>query len=142
MKRFLFTVLLAGTMGSVMAQEAYRQCGAMEVDARLRLEDPNYAARMEAIEAFTQEYIANEAGGTRTVVTIPTVVHVVYNTASENISDAQVLSQLEVLNEDFRRLNADASSTLAEFVGVAADCEIEFCLATTDPNGNPTTGIT
>ena len=142
MKRFLFTVLLAGTMGSVMAQEAYRQCGTMEADARLRLEDPNYAARMEAIEAFTQEYIANEAGGTRTVVTIPTVVHVVYNTASENISDAQVLSQLEVLNEDFRRLNADASSTLAEFVGVAADCEIEFCLATTDPNGNPTTGIT
>ena len=73
----------------------------MEVDARLRLEDPNYAARMEAIEAFTQSTLPMKPEAPVPVVTIPTVVHVVYNTASENISDAQVLSQLEVLNEDF-----------------------------------------
>ncbi|TVR79673.1 MAG: T9SS C-terminal target domain-containing protein [Chitinophagaceae bacterium] len=76
------------------------------------------------------------------ILTIPVVVHVVYNTAVQNISDEQILSQIEVLNEDFRRLNADAANTPAEFQGVAADAGIEFCLATTDPDGNETTGIT
>jgi hypothetical protein len=70
------------------------------------------------------------------------VVHVIYNTAAENISDAQIQSQMDVLNEDFRRLNADASNTPSAFLSVAADSEIEFCLATLDPNGNATNGIT
>ena len=70
------------------------------------------------------------------------VVHVVYYNSTENISTAQVQSQIDILNEDFRRLNADAVNTPAAFQSVAADCEIEFCLATTDPNGNSTTGIT
>lgn len=72
------------------------------------------------------------------MVTIPVVVHVVYRTAEENISDAQIQSQMQVLNDDFRRLNSDANNTWSQ----AADAEIEFCLATVDPNGNPTNGIT
>ena len=76
------------------------------------------------------------------IITIPVVVHVLYNTAAQNISDAQILSQIDVLNEDFRRLNSDASNTPADFLPVAADSEIEFCMATTDPNGNATDGIT
>lgn len=126
----------------LFAQDAARNCSTMEVDARLRAEDPGYATRMEAIESFTQEYVSNNAGGTRATVTIPVVVHVVYNNATENISDAQILSQIDVLNDDFRRNNADAVFTAAGFLGVAADTEIEFCLASVDPSGNPTTGIT
>jgi len=70
------------------------------------------------------------------------VVHVVYNTSTQNISDAQVLSQIDVLNEDFRRTNADASNTPSWFLSVAADVEIEFCIAQQDPSGNATNGIT
>lgn len=126
-----------------MAQAPQRSCSTMDVDARLRAEDPFYAANREAIEQFTQNYIATEANsGERAVVTIPVVVHIVYNIASENISDAQVYNQLDVLNDDFRRLNSDVGETPAHFLGVAADCEINFCLATLDPSGNPTTGIT
>ncbi|MCB9276985.1 MAG: T9SS type A sorting domain-containing protein [Lewinellaceae bacterium] len=104
--------------------------------------DPQRLQRLEAIEKQTREFINNPNRLVTGVVTIPVVVHVVWNTASENISDAQVISQIDVLNEDFRRLNSDASDTPAMFQSVAADSEIEFCLATVDPNGNPTSGIT
>ena len=84
----------------------------------------------------------NLRASSSTIITIPVVVHVVYYNSTENISTAQVQSQIDILNEDFRRLNADAANTPFAFQSVAADCEIEFCLATTDPNGNSTTGIT
>uniref|UniRef100_UPI0040489060 M43 family zinc metalloprotease n=3 Tax=Algoriphagus sp. TaxID=1872435 RepID=UPI0040489060 len=76
---------------------------------------------------------------------IPIVVHIIHNGTDigveANISDAQIFEQIRVLNEDFRRLNADAILTQAEFVPVAADANIEFVLAKQDPNGLPTTGI-
>jgi len=76
------------------------------------------------------------------LITIPVVVHVIYKNSSQNISDAQIFSQIDILNEDFRMNNSDASSVPSAFAGAAADCEIEFCLAVRDPNGNVTTGIT
>lgn len=76
------------------------------------------------------------------VVLIPIVVHVVYNTAIENISDAQICSQIEALNQDFARRNPDRINTPAQFAGVAGNTEIQFYLATRDPNGNATSGIT
>lgn len=76
---------------------------------------------------------------------IPVVVHIIHNGAAlgsgTNIPDSQVLEQIRILNEDFRRLNADANRTPAEFLPVAADAEIEFVLAKQDPNGLPTNGI-
>ncbi len=75
-------------------------------------------------------------------VTIPVVVHVVYNTPEQNITDEQIYSQLAVLNEDFRRTNADRVNTPSHFAAVAGDVGIEFCLATTGPDGLPTNGIT
>jgi len=76
---------------------------------------------------------------------IPVVVHVIHNGTAvgveANISDAQILQQIRVLNEDFRRKNADAIRTPAEFLPVAADANIEFVLAKQDPNGLPTNGI-
>lgn len=79
---------------------------------------------------------------TNTVITIPVVVHVIYNKPEQNISDAQVRSQIEALNNDFRRLNADTSLTPDYFRPVAADTRIQFQLAQQDPAGNPTIGIT
>ena len=80
-----------------------------------------------------------------TVFNIPVVFHVLHNGANPgvglNISNAQVLSQLAVLNEDYRKTNADTILIPSVFTGVAADCEINFCLAQTAPNGSATTGI-
>jgi hypothetical protein len=76
------------------------------------------------------------------VVTIPVVVHVVYRTEVENISDAQVKSQIDALNRDFRARNDDLTNVPAPFKEVVGDAHIEFTLATTDPEGKPTNGIT
>ena len=75
------------------------------------------------------------------VISIPVVFHVLYNNAIQNISDAQILSQLQILNEDFRRANADAVNTPAVFQTFAADTKIKFCIAKSDELGRPTNGI-
>ena len=61
---------------------------------------------------------------------------------NQNISENQINSQIQVLNEDFRRLNSDGVNTPTAFSGLASDVEIELRLASIDPNGNPTNGIT
>jgi hypothetical protein len=75
------------------------------------------------------------------VITIPVVVHIVYNDARQNISDEQVRSQIAVLNNDYRKKNADAANVPDAFKIYAADAKIEFRLATVDPVGLPTSGI-
>ena len=97
-----------------------------------------------AIEAYTEGYASRYLRGnlsTRQVIKIPVVVHVVWRNAEENISDAQIQSQLTVLNKDFRKLNADFKNVPSVFKDVAADCEFEFCLAQKDTAGKSTTGI-
>ncbi|MDR1552298.1 MAG: zinc metalloprotease, partial [Prevotellaceae bacterium] len=78
----------------------------------------------------------------QTTIIIPVVVHVIYNNNAQNISDAQINSQIEVLNEDFRRLNTDKTDTPIAFANVAGNPNFEFKLAKIDPNGNLTNGIT
>jgi hypothetical protein len=102
-------------------------------------QNPERAKILEEIESHTSKWIKEKGENSeRAVVTIPVVFHVVYRTSTENISDAQLQSQLDVLTDDFRRLNSDADGTWSQ----AADTEIQFCLATVDPNGNATSGIT
>jgi hypothetical protein len=120
-----------------------RTCGTMVVHERLLRTDPSYmAARTDSENrAFTYARRPDLLGRSGVTV-IPVVVHVVSNGAAQNISDAQVQSQIDVLNHDFRKTNADVSSTPAVFQPLTADARIEFELASTDPSGNPTNGIT
>ncbi len=90
------------------------------------------------------KYLSNKnnlSKNTQTVVTIPIVVHVLYKNEVQNVSDAQIASQIAVLNQDFRKANADFNNAPAVFKPVGSDMQVMFCLATKDPNGNPTTGI-
>ncbi|MBC2843792.1 M43 family zinc metalloprotease [Winogradskyella flava] len=125
-------------LGSLFAQE--RECSTMEnLEYRKQL-DPQLERRMEQIEEFTEARVSemqtNRIDGD--IITIPVVVHVLYRNNTENISEAQIQSQMDVLNEDFRRTNPDADNTWSQ----AADSQIQFCMASVDPNGNATTGIT
>lgn len=140
MTRLLLSLIVGLLFG--LPTFAQRTCGTDAAEQNLMLTDPKYQQRREQIEMFTNDFVTNYNGAERAVITIPVVVHVVYNTATENVSDAQILSQIAVLNEDFRKLNTDASSVPSAFASLAADSEIEFCMATVDPNGNPTSGIT
>ncbi|PSG90131.1 zinc metalloprotease [Aurantibacter aestuarii] len=65
------------------------------------------------------------------VINIPVYVHVIYSNSNENISSSQINSQINVLNQDFRKTNSDANSIPSEFSGLAADSEINFTLANT-----------
>lgn len=79
---------------------------------------------------------------TGVIYTIPVVFHIIHNNGSENISDAQVQDALNILNRDYRKLNADTSQIVAAFQGDAADVEIRFVFATVAPNGACFSGIT
>lgn len=122
---------------------AHRTCGTDARIEELKRNHPELAkVRAEAEKQIKAALESGKARKTQAVITIPVVVHVVYRNATENISDAQIQSQIDVLNADYRRLNADRTNTPSAFTGVAADTEIEFCLASVDPSGNPTNGIT
>ena len=139
MKNFIF-ILAALIIG--FQSQAQRNCGTMDVLNRQILQDPTMSGRMSDIEEQTALYVANHTNNkTEAVITIPVVVHVVYRTATENISDAQIQSQIDVLNEDFRLMNADNINTPTIFSGLKADCEFNFVLAKRDPSGLATTGI-
>ena len=135
---FTFLIALLALQQSTLAQ---RVCGTTEYQMMLEQEDPSIINRREEIEQFTRDFLISNPQGERALVRIPVVVHVVYNTTAENISDAQIQSQITVLNQDFRKLNADAANTPSAFAGLAGDANIEFCLASVDPNGNATSGI-
>jgi hypothetical protein len=127
-----------------MAAPKRRQCGSMEVNERLAETYASLRENQSRIEAFTTRsmYTGLADRVTRQLITIPVVVHVVYKTDEENVSDQQIKSQIAVLNEDFRATNADASNAPAPWTGFVADANIEFKLATKDPKGKPTDGIT
>jgi len=120
-------------------------CGTMEVHRRLLTESVTYRERRALIENRAMAYESRARSVARTgLVTIPVVVHVVHNPAdpSQNIGEEQIHSQIEVLNQDFRAGNTDASKVPAVWKDRVADCNIEFRLASQDPNGSPTDGIT
>ena len=141
----LFTALTILFSSVLLNAQQPNSCATMDV-YNLHRQDPNTAARMDAVQSSAREWLnahqgqINRGGGP--IITIPVVVHVVYITAAENISDQQIYSQIAVLNADYQRMNADTSNTPTIFDSIAANVGIEFCLASVDPNGNPTNGIT
>ncbi len=139
----LYTGLLC--IASFSSVHAQQQCATNAHRNANLAANPALVQKRADLETFTQNWIAdqqNRGQESRVVETVSVVVHVLFKNGEENISDAQIESQIDVLNEDFRKLNSNASSTASGFRGIAADTEIEFCLATTDPAGNPTNGIT
>jgi hypothetical protein len=119
-----------------------RTCGSAD-HLQQMLQDPAKAKAYEKTENQIRNWVQEHGEEHRmgSVITIPVVVHVVYRTATQNISQAQIQSQIDVLNKDYRKLNTDISSVPTAWQGIAADAEIQFCLAQRDPNGAPTTGI-
>ena len=129
-----------------------RNCGGLEQDIKMSKRFPEWKQERNLLESQITEFLAKSKSArteanTGTIIRIPVVVHVVHNNASNliggannpNISEAQILSQMTVLNEDYRKkINTLGYNTSP----VGADMEIEFYLAFKDPKGNPSNGIT
>ena len=111
----------------------HRSCASQEVLQAQLAADPTLAARMEAIESFTKKYQQNPAARllSNGVIEIPVVVNVVYKAQAENISVAQIQSQIDILNADFSGTNTDINKVPSYFVGVkAGDVNVRFVLDT------------
>ena len=101
-----------------------------------KLKDASFIAAQRDFDQFLKNYRIDKND---TIIRIPLVFHVVYQNQTENISDAQIQSQLDVLNEDFNKRNTDTTNASGYSI---ADVKLEFCLAKRDPDGLATTGIT
>lgn len=120
----------------------HRMCGTMQAHQRLLERDPGFRIRLGDLEHATRARLAFAAvRRTAGPITIPVVVHVVYNTDDENIPDSQILSQIAALNRDYNALNDDKANTPACWRGLVTGADLKFVLATTDPAGQPTNGI-
>jgi hypothetical protein len=119
-----------------------RTCATMQVHERLLRTAPGYREARDNSENHALRFALQPMAGRSGCSRIPVVVHVVFKTAAQNVSDAQIKSQIDVLTADFRKKNADVSTVPAAFAPLAADVRVEFELATIDPSGKPTKGIT
>ncbi|QSE99215.1 T9SS-dependent choice-of-anchor J family protein [Fulvivirga lutea] len=136
---------------TLLGVEAQDRCG-IEMYQQMLKDKNKVSETTEHFEQWMQQRLSIRKSETnrqeRTeaeVVTVPVVVHIIHKGetigSGLNISDEQILSQIEVLNEDFRRTNADRDNTPTTFQPIAADIEINFELASRDPEGLATTGI-
>lgn len=118
----------------VTATPTERKCDADVILQEQLANDPTFKANYEAQERMTQEYIAMKKRGMiqQATITIPVVVNVVYRTAAENVTDAQIQSQIDVLNKDFNAANSDFNSYIpTEYANLKANVGITFRLAAT-----------
>lgn len=135
---FLFSVLILTSNGQQLTQK----CGHDYVIQQLDSTFGDYSELRNTFMESVAQYKATSGTAEATVFTIPVVVHIIYDDDESNISRAQVLDAIRLLNLDYRRMNADTVNTRGIFKSRAADIEVEFALAKLDPNGNCTNGIT
>ncbi len=124
-------------MSSATVDPEDRKCASMDALKDQLAENPGQAKKMDDVEKHTNKFIADRGGEVLAAaaltdaqtIEIPVVVNVIYNTAQQNISDAQIASQIAVLNNDFRATNSDVSGLSSTvFAGTAADFNIHFTL--------------
>ena len=138
-----FTLTLFCLLLTQLVTAQVHNCGQYHATNKLNTQIPGYENLVnQTFENAKQVAQQQATSRSREVLTVPVVVHVVYNTDVQNVSDELIHSQIQVLNEDFQRLNPDAGDARPMFQSIAGNAEIQFVLADTDPEGNPTTGIT
>ena len=136
MKQLLLFVFLAPIFS--IAQN-HQRCGQGKHMAEFYANNEEARIEREDLERFTAEFTSTES---RADIIIPVVFHVNDPINPGKVTVAQVESAIDILNEDFNADNPDYGSVRPEFMNTRADIGIQFCLATKDPSGSSTTGIT
>jgi hypothetical protein len=140
------TILLGICIATTLFATAQRKCASSNYLEQQKQLDPTFSNRINELENFIRHQsriaVMNKTDGqTASIIHIPVVVHVLYKSSNQNISDQQIKSQIDALNRDFRHQNADTVNTPVRFKPLAADVQVEFALATADPQGRATAGI-
>jgi hypothetical protein len=143
MKNFYsFTICLLALFASNVKAQSLQKCGAVAAMQQIEMNSPGYLQSTK--DLFTQFNNSDQNRAiSDTFLYVRVVVHVVYNTPEENLPDSVILNQINILNNDYGRMNADTVNMRSVFAPIAGvDSRIRFLLANTDPQGNPTNGIT
>jgi hypothetical protein len=117
---------IASTSSTVQPER--KACASMDVLDMQLAANPKLGRRMASIEEHTRAFVAKGKPGSQSTIVIPVIVNVLYRTDAENISLAQIQSQIDVLNADFNATNSDVSEVPALFSGLVADFNIQFQL--------------
>ncbi len=140
--------LLLGLVALSFSLPSFAQqfrCGTDQMRLERIAEDPTYLLREAQQNEEIRQLIANSiqrGDGDRDIIaTIPIVFHVIHLGGGENITNEQILNQVELLNEDFQALNDDLSEVYPAFTDIIGNTQIRFALPTLDPEGNCTNGI-
>ena len=147
MQILLFSTILCISLISLGQQN---KCKSHTRWVKMAEQNPNMSIKRTQLENVTKKYEEDIETGRRKktddVITIPVVVHVIYNQEIENISNEQIQSQIDVLNNDFNNNNSDAITVededFAFYAEFSLGSNIRFELAKHTPNGSATTGIT
>ena len=142
MKRLLITFIICTPF--LLFSQNMPICGYDLLIESQQKENPLYKQSIDKAFKDAKAWSENNPlpSNQNSLLKLPVVVHLLYTNNDENISDDIIKSQIDVLNEDYRRLNADTNETRAQFDTLVGRLNFEFFLATTDPDGNPTNGIT
>jgi PKD repeat protein len=146
MTKFYLLLFYIGTALFVQAQTDLKHCGADEHRIATLKQNPAIAKavikRDQQLEGFTANFAAGQGkSASSATYVIPVVFHVIHNYGQENISDAQLKDGLDIVNKTFNKTHPNTGSIISAFQGIHANCDIEFRLATKDPNGNCHSGI-
>lgn len=145
MNKSLLALFLSLALSWATKGQELKLCATTEIYNETVRKHPEVLLQQQQLDRFTANYEAEHQhersanGGI--VYIIPVVFHIVHNYGQENISDAQVHDAIRVMNEDYSKLNADTTVIAPSFQSIAANSQIEFRLATKDPQGNCTNGI-
>ena len=140
MKKLLIILLFLFSLPT--SSQNQRRCGFLEANEYLFKQDNTARERFESRLAEKETQLKTYAVSSAPLYTIPVVFHVLHQGGVENISDAQIMDALFILNRDFNKQNADTSNIVSTFQAIAANCNVRFELATLDEQGNCTNGIT
>ncbi|HEU4716907.1 MAG TPA: M43 family zinc metalloprotease, partial [Bacteroidia bacterium] len=142
-KILLQTVALCALLPfAVNAQQGGFPCGSSYYnDLMKQLHPAEVNAAEQELQQETDYALQHQQDRTTTSYIIPVVFHIVHDYGAENISDAQILDEMMILNRDYAKLNPDTGSIIPQFMTIASETNIEFRLATIDPDGNCTNGI-
>ncbi|HEX8516156.1 MAG TPA: M43 family zinc metalloprotease [Bacteroidia bacterium] len=142
MKNNLYKLILGLVLGTSVSAYGQFKCGTTEAMRKLVEKHPELAGALNAETPDLSGFQMRSPNyDSTTLYIVPVVFHVLHTNGSENISDAQIFDQIAILNEDFRKMNADTATVDSAFYDNMADSRIEFRLAQLDPNGNCTNGI-
>ncbi|PBQ32156.1 hypothetical protein CNR22_10350 [Sphingobacteriaceae bacterium] len=142
MKKIFFLAALSSLIQLCNAQNSFN-CSSHEMYLNELKSNPAFKINQQQLEKETETYLEriSSARPNAASYVIPVVFHVIYTTNAGNISDAQIVDQIAILNEEFNRQQPDTVLTPAAFKSAAAPFSVEFRLATIDPNGKCTNGI-